>query len=90
MRAFGFSRHGVPEEVLEEVLLAKPTPHGKDIVIKIKAGATNPIDFKVIRGLGTIEIRPRSLDTTVPEWLKLLDQRRRPSRWVTRSTSRAS
>jgi len=58
MRAFGFSRHGVPEEVLEEVLLAKPTPHGKDIVIKIKAGATNPIDFKVIRGLGTIENPP--------------------------------
>ena len=59
MRAFavtsykplGFLKH------LEEVTVPKPTATGHDIVVKVKAVATNPIDYKRLGNLGNSDAK---------------------------------
>jgi len=59
MKAFGFSVNGGPE-VIEELIVPKPVANGRDLVVKIKSGGTNPVDIKVMKGnKGALENPPR-------------------------------
>lgn len=62
MKAVGFYKH-LPidhEESLLDVLVEKPKPEGKDLLVLVKAIGVNPVDYK-IRKVGENEEEPKIL-----------------------------
>jgi zinc-binding alcohol dehydrogenase family protein len=56
MKAIVYSQHGLPVEdprSLYEMELPKPEPGGRDLLVKIRAIAVNPVDTKVRKGSPT-------------------------------------
>ena len=53
---------------LQEFELPTPTPTGNDILVKIKAVATNPIDYKALANLGKGEGKVEAEDPLVVGW----------------------
>jgi NADPH:quinone reductase-like Zn-dependent oxidoreductase len=43
IKAYGFRRHGQPDQVLEVVDLPKPQPGPRDLLVRVVAAATNPV-----------------------------------------------
>lgn len=54
MKAFAVKQYKPMGDMsgLEEIQVDKPTASGKDLLVKIKAVATNPVDFKVLGNFG--------------------------------------
>ncbi len=51
MRAIGCEEYGTPE-VLHWVEVPEPKPGPRDLLVRVHAAALNPIDWKVVSGLG--------------------------------------
>ena len=50
MKAFIFSKYGLPESVLELKEVANPNPAEDEVLVKIKAAAVNDYDWSMVRG----------------------------------------
>jgi NADPH2:quinone reductase len=51
MEAWVFTQHGAAEDVLKlEKNLVVPDPTGRDLLVRLRSGGLNPIDYKVLAG----------------------------------------
>ncbi len=65
MKAIGFFEYGGPE-VLRFVDVERPRPGPRDVLVRVKAAAVNPVDSKVRRGLRGGTLKPG--EPVIPGW----------------------
>ncbi len=52
MQAIVAHKYGTPSEVLHLEQVPVPKPHGRDLLVRLYSGATNPVDYKKLNNFG--------------------------------------